>query len=439
MKFQGQIPNRRQEFYTKFLMPIVLLKKSLDSVRRYIDGAIWSELVKGKKVDNEILNLVLFVVFCLLSLLTFRLEKYQASVIILFSCLWYVDRLLAKRQYFYSKKRSVTSLTMSKDDLVAWKMLSPLEEPRQMRFHRHNLSHIAIKSIRVHGGAFDSAIARAWQVELMLTDETNLLMYEEIRVLNAIHRAQELADFFDAQIRFRDGEGQSQYADPAIARSLSATTITNRKSTPNNAVGLSQTAKRWHIFSRWTFRHSWLFFGKVLHDSGFLLFTLLLTRFMSRFGEMLDTLITYYRASEIIYLDFSGIFNFFFKPNLSWIDWIAVAIATITMVIRGAQISQVKHLYIDKQKFRFAINRKEICQFNLTEIDLVLLIPRPEPVLLICDRDRALEIGDLLREEDYRAMLSVIEQGIDNFQAVRTKLQESHENYAESRSQDTSL
>jgi hypothetical protein len=418
MKFQGQIPNRRQEFYTKFLIPIVLLKKSLDAIRRYIDGAIWSELVKGEKVDNEIFNLILFALFCLISVLTFRLEKYQTSIIILFSFLWYLDRLLAQRQYFYSQKRSTTSLTVSKDDMVAWKMILPLEEPRQMRFHRHNLSYIAIRSIGVRGGAFDSAIALAWQVELMLMDETNLLMYEEPRAINAIDKARELAAFFDTQIIFRDSEGQSQYANPAIARALSSTTITNRKLNRNNALGLSQTAKRWHIFSRWTFTHSWLFFGKVLHDSGFLLFTLLLTRFMSRFGEMLDTAIAYYRASEIIYLDFSGIFNFFFKPNLSWIDWMAVAIATTTIIVRGARISQVKHVYIDKQKFRFAINRKEICQFNLPEIQIVLLIHTPEPLLLICDRDRALEIGDLLREEDYRAMLSVIEQGIDNFQSV---------------------
>lgn len=416
MRFQGQIPNRRQEFYTKFLMPIVLLKEAVDSVRRYINRAIWSELVKGEKVDNEILNLILFVLFCLLSLLTFRLEKYQTSVIILFSCLWYADRLLAKRQYFHSKERSVTSLTANKDDMVAWKMVSPLEEPRQMRFHRHHLSHIAIRSIRVNGGAFNSAIARAWQVELILTDETNLLMYEEPRAINAIGQARKLADFFDTQIVFRDSEGQSAYADPAIAQASSSTRITNRKQLRDSAVGLTQTAGRWHIFSRWTFAHSWQFFGKVLHESGFLLFTLLLTRFMSRFGEMLDTLITYYRASEIVYLDFSGILNFFFQPNLSWIDWIAVAIATSIAIVRGAQISQVKHVYIDRQKLRFAINRKEICQFNLPEIEMVLLITQPEPLILICDRDRALEIRDLLREDDYRAMSSDIEQGIAHFQ-----------------------
>ncbi|WP_019502486.1 hypothetical protein [Pseudanabaena sp. PCC 6802] len=418
MKFQGHIPNRSPEFYTKFLMPIVLLKKAVDSVRRYIDRAIWTELVKGEKVDNEILNLVLFIVFCLLSLLTFRLEKYQTSVIILFSCLWYVDRLLAKRRYFHGKERSVTSLTASKDGMVAWTMRSPLEEPRQMRFHRHHLSHIAIRAIRANGGAFDSAIARAWQVELILTDETNLLMYEEPRAIDAIDRARELADLFEVRIVFRDSEGQRAYADPAIARTSSSMRMASRNPTRNNAVGLTQTAQRWHIFSRWTFGHSWQFFGKVFHESGFLLFTLLLTRFMSRFGEMLDTLITYYRASEIVYLDFSGIFNFFFQPNLSWIDWIAVAIATTIAIGRGAQISQVKHVYIDRQKFRFAINRKEIRQFNLPEIEMVLLITQPEPLILICDRDRALEIRDLLREEDYRAMWIDIEQGIAHFQSA---------------------
>ncbi len=422
MNFQGQIPNQGKQFYTTFLLPIVLLKRSVQSVRRYIDRTIWSELIQGEKVDNEIFNLILFAIFCLLSVITFRLEKYQTAVIIIFAMIWRLDRFLAKQQYFASKKRTTTFLSISKDNMVLWKMVAPNGETRQQRFHRNNIGHIAIKSIQVNGGAFDEPIAKAWQVAIALKDQTPLLMHEELRASHALNHGKELATCFDIPILFTDSEGQTGYG----ARTEYAASSTSnydkglsRKSIKNNnAIRLNQTAQRWHIFSHWTPNHSWRFFGKVFHESGFLLFVLLLTRFMSRFGEMIDTLITYYRENEIIYLDFSGIINYILHPSLSAIDLVGIAIATAMMIVRGAQISQVKHIYIDKQRLRFAINAKEICQFNLPEIEVVVLITKPEPVLLICDRDRALEVRDLLLEDDYRAMFVNIEHGLDRFQGT---------------------
>ncbi|NJM27275.1 MAG: hypothetical protein HC856_01600, partial [Pseudanabaena sp. RU_4_16] len=165
-----------------------------------------------------------------------------------------------------------------------------------------------------------------------------------------LNYAKELATYFDIPILFANSEGQTHYADRANDKAFNTAKGLARKAIGNNAIGLNQTAQRWHIFSRWTFNHSWKFFGKVFYDSGFLLFILLLARFMSRFGEMLDTLITYYRENEIIYLDFSGIINFFLNPHLSAIDLGGIAIATAMMIVRGAQISQVKHIYIDKAK-----------------------------------------------------------------------------------------
>jgi hypothetical protein len=418
MNFQGQIPNRQKEFYTAFLLPVVVLKKAVESVRRYIAKTIWSELVQGEKIDNEILNLILFASFCLLSLITFRLEKYQTAFIVGSAILWRLDRFLAKQQYFASKKRTVTSLSVGKDNLTLWKMITPNVEPRQFKFHRNNINHIKISLVKVNGGAFEEPIARAWQVAIALKDETQLLMYEELRAINALNHAREIATCFDIPILFTDSEGQTHYADRSSEQALNSPKGLTRKTTQNNAIRLNQTVQRWHIFSHWTLNHSWKFFGKVFYDSGFLIFVLLLARFMSRFGEMLDTLITYYRENEIIYLDFSGIINFFLNPHLSAIDLVGIAIATAVMIIRGAQISQIKHVYIDKQRLRFAINAKEIRQFNLPEIEVVILITKPSPVLLICDCDRALEVKDLLLEDDYRAMLVNIENGLNHFRGT---------------------
>ena len=37
MKFQGQIPNHEEAFYTHLLLPIVWLKRGLESIQKYIE------------------------------------------------------------------------------------------------------------------------------------------------------------------------------------------------------------------------------------------------------------------------------------------------------------------------------------------------------------------------------------------------------------------
>ncbi|MFN5922813.1 MAG: hypothetical protein ACK466_03155, partial [Pseudanabaena sp.] len=180
MKFQGQIPNHEEAFYTHLFLPIVWLKRGLESIQKYINNVIWSELIAGESLDNDFFNLILFTVFCLLSIATYRFQHYQVQIILICSIIWYLDKIFTQNKYFNSQKKTITSLVHTKDGNVSWTMISPQGETRQLRFHENNINYIQIKYIVIVGGAFKETIANAWQVAVCLNDEQKLLMYEDL-------------------------------------------------------------------------------------------------------------------------------------------------------------------------------------------------------------------------------------------------------------------
>ncbi|NMF59353.1 hypothetical protein [Pseudanabaena yagii] len=428
MKFQGQIPNHDEAFYTNFLLPIVWLKRGLESIQKYINNVIWSELIAGETLDNDFLNFILFIVFCLLSIATYRFQHYHIQIIFICSIIWYLDKIFTQQRYFNSKKKTITSLVHTKDGNVAWSMTSSQGETRQLKFHENNINYIHIKSIVFVGGAFKEPIANAWQVAICLNDDQKLLMYEEFSSIDAINHALELADHFNIYLKFDDSEGYTNYTDQDIHTIINSPDKLSRKIVGSNSIKLTKTAKNWHIYFYWTINNSWKFFGKVLHDSGFLLFVLIISRFMSRFGEMLDTMIAYYKAEQVIYLNFNGILGVFTNPQLSVNDWLGIMSAIALIIIRGAQISQSKHIYIDKHQLKGIVNKlrlpimttvkaKEVHHFNLHDVKGVVFIKKPEPLFLIYDRKQALEISDLFQEKDYRSLLNNTEDAIAYFKS----------------------
>ncbi|MFN8785822.1 MAG: hypothetical protein ACK5Y3_10100 [Pseudanabaena sp.] len=426
MKFQGQIPNHEEAFYTHLFLPIVWLKRGLESIQKYINNVIWSELIAGESLDNDFFNLILFTVFCLLSIATYRFQHYQVQIILICSIIWYLDKIFTQNKYFNSQKKTITSLVHTKDGNVSWTMISPQGETRQLRFHENNINYIQIKYIVIVGGAFKETIANAWQVAVCLNDEQRLLMYEDLNSSDAINHAIALADYFHIQIGFANSDGYTNYASQDINSIINRHDKLSRKIIGNNSIKLTKTAQNWHIYFYWTINNSWKFFGKVLHDSGFLLFVLIISRFMSRFGEMLDQMIAYYKAEQVIYLNFNGILGVFTNLQLSMNDWLGIISAIALIIIRGAQISQSKHIYIDKHHLKGVINKlrmpimttvnvREVHQFNLNDIQGVIFIKKPEPLFMIYDRQQALEISDLFQEKDYKSLLNNSEDAIAYF------------------------
>ncbi|NEQ34641.1 MAG: hypothetical protein F6K04_27375 [Leptolyngbya sp. SIO4C5] len=140
----------------------------------------------------------------------------------------------------------------------------------------------------------------------------------------------------------------------------------------------------------------------ALQQSGFLLFVVLTTKFMAVTGELLHQLL--WQNTSIIYL-----------PSLiglspEWWDWLEVAIAFGLVLWKGLEISQEEHFYIDAKQLTFCLNRRPIAQLNTAKIETLLYLRSPEPMLLIADRNQAIEITGLQTETEFQALLLHLEQ-----------------------------
>ncbi len=82
--FQGTTSYLSEHWYAKIISPLIQVKKLLQSVYEFLLHIIWSELIYGKKLDNELDSLLAFIVFCLLSLLGYYLRDYIQLILIIF-------------------------------------------------------------------------------------------------------------------------------------------------------------------------------------------------------------------------------------------------------------------------------------------------------------------------------------------------------------------
>jgi hypothetical protein len=281
---------------------------------------------------------------------------------------------------------------------------------------------IGISRVRILSSAFETAITQPWQIFLTLAraseDTTNLIFHEDSNTLRALVRAKELAQSLQVPLTFLNAQ-ENQQINYQINRGIEKNPAPDLKFNPKltceptpRGIVITKNQSRWHIFSQWTSSSSGYFFGKVFSESGFLLFTFLLTEFMSRFGHLIDTMIITYHRHNVVHIDFQFLLSSFDFFDFKWLRVLEVAIAISIMIWRGIQISQVKHIYIDSNYLKYGINHRQFAQLNLATIESIVLINQPEPCLIAFDGNTTIEIKDLLTDQDYQDMFLTMQQGL---------------------------
>jgi len=401
MEFSGYISDQRSPFYAALLAPIAVIKGALDYIRKSIHNLIWSELTQGNSPEEpdllqDLINLMAFILFCVFCLLSSKFRQYYPAITLFLGCCWYLDLLLSKR--IYAKKLPV-HLTLTKDNYYQ------LESLKSHKFHHSKLVAISIHKVKIFSHAFNVAIAQPWQIILVLENGKHIPIHEEHQAIKALNTAKDLAQSLEVPFNFLNAQTQ---IDQKIRHNWQIDHKLNR-----SAIALNQTPHKWHIFTHWALRDSWYAVGKVLIESGFLLFVLILSEFMARFGRIIDNIITIQRTQGIIYINFSDLFTGF---GFNWLQVIPIAIAIALTFWRGIQISNIKHLYLTADHLTYGINHKAIAQLELLSLQLNL-INQPEPMLLLFDDKVAIEIKDLLKPDNYLELFLTIDEGLQYFQA----------------------
>jgi hypothetical protein len=412
--YKGDISDERSPFYATLLLPIAVIKKSINWIREFLQKLIWNELMQDSKRQEsntvqDIINIIIFIVFCIVCIATYRLHDYYSYILVFVGFCWYIDKVLAQR--IYANRRILVTLTHTKDQWCLWEMQSASKIAKHQKFHDRNLVGVSIARIKIYSPAFSVVIAKTWRVYLKLQDGSFLPIYEERKTKLVLDKAREIAKYFKVST---DLISEQQISFPLVTSSR-ASKVKNFKYT-HGAIAIQKTDQRWHIYSQWSMNSIWNFLGKVISESGFLLFVLFLSEFMWRFGEMLDQIISTYRTTEVITFDLSNIFSVY---SFSWKDGLSLAIAIGIIWFRAVKVSQIKHLYLDQHKLKFKIDRRAIAELNLAEIDYAALIKTPESMILVSDQHNVIEIKNLFTEQDYESMLHHLQDGLTNFSNLK--------------------
>lgn len=407
MSFRGKIIYSQKGFYASLILPLVQVKKALELIYDLILKIVWSELIEGKKIDNELASLAALLIFCLFSLFAYYLQDYAELAIISFFCIWFLDYWFAKNKYIYSKKLATISLDNHNNDFVLWYMNMPDGKTRKAKFERSQIGQISISQTYIYGGAFEEKMGMVWEVYLTLCDRSEFLIYEQSKLIEAVRKAKQLAIYFDVPLIFIASEGNGAYAAQEL--NLEA----NYQTSAPKTIQFQTTSRKWHIYSKWRLTSSWYLLKQIFHKSGFLLFVLLIAGFMTRFGNLLDFFIGFYLGREDPIL-LPSIFGWF-APDIDWNDILKLTIASGIIISKGWQLSREKHIYIDADQLGYFIDNSKVAQLQTNEIEAILFVKNPDLAILILAEDKAIEIKNLQREEEFKALLLKLEEGVIKF------------------------
>jgi hypothetical protein len=402
--FQGTVNYLTNNRYAALIFPLVQLQKLFKKVYNFVLRLIWNELIYGKKVENELAAFLTFIAFCLLSWLVYIWRDYLSFILTSSLIIWCLDYWLAKHQYLKKKNNVSVILKQEAEDSVTWMMQFPDAKSLDSTFINGKIREISISNRPIYGGAFQEIMGRVWQIELILYDGSDLVIDEQQSVVEAVKKAKRIAKYFNVPIVFEASQGSGQYAADRLNKDL----------LDLGGIKCQKSQPKWHICSRWRWINSWFLLKQISQESGFLFFVLIMSGLMVRFGQLVQAAISLFLGNPVSVIDLSGIF-LGFNSSFSWQQKVGLAIAIAMMVFKGWQLSREKHIYLDKYYLKFAIDNQKIDRLKTQEIETALLLYNPEPELLILAHDRAIVIPKFQREEDCKALLYQVEQGIQAF------------------------
>lgn len=398
MYFSGSVYRSQHTLFSRLILPFAQVKRLLQRVYDFILQSIWTELVSGKTIENEVVNLVLFIVFCFFSIAFFHLQAYRVIILILFFGLWFIDRLIAQNYYQKGSSKFPVSLHIT-EDKIYFKEYLPKGQTIDLEFNREQIKESAIVSRTLYSDGFQAEIKQSWQVLLFLQDGTEILVDEQPKPEKALSNAKKLANQLEVPLIFLESEGTHPYATHELSPIAKANL---------NTIQIKFQNQQCHIYSQWRLQDSWQLLKQILVQSGFLLFVIISTNFMIGFGGVLNAFLPTFWSQQQAIIDFPNISKLL-RLNLDLESYLEIGLVVGIMIFQGAKISRTQHIYLDQSLLRYYVGHQKQGQLKTADIEAVILFQEPDLMVLIVANRRAVMIEHLPTPDAYRKMVEKIE------------------------------
>lgn len=402
--FTGQILNPTLNPYARVLFPLVQIQKIFKALYNLLIKLIWNELVHNQKVTNELASLGLFIAFWIFALLIYRFKPYVPIIIFLTFVFWFIDYYTAQKKYVTGKDYTPVTLLKDDEDKITWSRKVTPHKFLKSEFIAGQVAGIAIDREIVYGGAFQEKLGKVWQIEIRFWDGSDLIVHEHPDARKILQKARELGELFAANVFFSNSQGYGKYIEENLENSAFIDDSSLRSIRRKDKI---------HLLTKWRWKNTRSLFGKILQDSGFFLFVILMTNFMANLGQVLDAFIAANNSrgeETTIYLPdiFKGVLY-----GHSPIGFATLFLALGWMIYRGWRLSRAKHVTIDKYEVKYAVDNHRIDRLKTGTIEAVLLIQKPELAILIIGQDKAIVLEPFQRLEDCQAYLTALERSIE--------------------------
>ncbi len=409
---------QESSFFEAVLWPIVKVKNIIQITYDYILGMIWEELMGTKNDYNQLTVLFALFIFLFFSFIIYNIEAYNDLILLIFILIWLFDYMFAKYSYLTKKKSDRLILQKKLDKKVIWKKITSISmDDLEIAFEINEVKHVNITHTYRYGGAFQEKMGIVWEVNLTLHDGVNLLITEEVNAVAAMKQAQKIVDIFDVSIKFSNSYGNGIFAANSL-NNMDVVLSENNMDVSKETVIIKNDKHKSVVFSKWNFTSVKFFLKTVLHEAGFFLFLLVMIAVMTRFGEYLNWYIAPHigmdRPALYIQLSFSSVLRFF-KPEFDWIDMFEYFLVIGFMIFSFIKLCKRKYLSIDKDTIKFISGREKPKIIKTRGASLPLFISEPEPMILIIDNQKAIEIKNFQAHDELAMLLQGIEHGIGRF------------------------
>ncbi len=396
MDFRGYIYYPPARVWGQLLFPLAQVKKIFFKIYNFILNSIWSELISGEKIDSELVNLLLFFIFCGLSWLFFQFQSYREFILIFFLVLWILDKQVTQFDYQKNKNWLPVAINFHDHKLIIKSMILG-GEIVYLEYRKEEITSSAIAPRLILSHGFQSEIAVTWQTILILSNGAEIVINETKRPETALRKLKPLASQLEIPIKYVDSEGNHPYA---------MSELNWEKNDKINAVKVEEKKNNtWHIYSQWRWQDSWQLLKQILQRSGFFIFVLMMSHFMVNFGGFINSLL----GSQTLFLDFSY-FGQGLIPNFGITIYLELLITIGIIIFDGFIISKSKHIYLDQLSLKYVISHKKQAQLSRKVIEAVLFLPQPTPRVLILGDKQAITIKNLQNSDAYRSVVEAIER-----------------------------
>ncbi len=411
----SKIPYHQKGLFADIIWPVVQVKNIFETIYDRILEMIWHELMGRRQSHSQVSELIAFLVFSVLALVFYYTRDYEDVIVLGLLSIWCCDYWVAKRTYLREEKYEEVTLRYQKNGKIHWKQVCHDGEIHALSIDRTTIGQVSIVRTALVGGAFQEFMGYVWRIYLTLDDGTDFLIAQQKAVNRAASTATKLAGYFNVPVIFIDSDGKSPFACDDSGPLLLKHTIFS-----SGSITSEESAQSVRLTSGWNMKNIWLLLKKIVSKTGFFLFFLIMYGVLIRFGMFINSFIGPYLrlpvSPLVVNISFWGILGFF-KPEGDWMDLIELTIALGFMVYSGWKLSRRKTISIDRNTTEFFIGRDKVAALKTREIHFPLFIKEPEPMLLILDNNRGIEIEELQTEYEFKALKAEIEKGIEKFKA----------------------